>query len=230
MSEPIGIPVIREKHPGLFNRKWPEPYREPGTDAFPRKPPAPAPSVMCREVTDEPIPDAASKAAERARAAGYDVRVTYACGPPRGVGPTKGRCVCGALVRIYKEAQTMFPHVVPDSEVKEPCPSTEMVWQGGGTCKKCGKVVKALKKGGISKHYIITPARQCEHSYQSPHELVPGEEVKGIESFAVRVDGVGTGVWMDGDFEFATLRSGTHWRMVGADEFQLAVQIPIANH
>lgn len=216
-----GIPVDPARHPGLYRRTWPEPYRVPGTPGFPSEShEPPPPRVPCRDALPEEICKAAATAAASARASGYVVRVTYAqSGEPERVGPERGRCgACRQVVNLYVETGLMWPH---STGVETTCTGTTHT---RGTCDACGrKGMKDLKRGGTSKH--DRPLVECSNGREPPHERVPGKVAPPDSSVCVRVKGLGVACWSNGAFDLARLiEDGRYIRSVGADEFQQATK------
>lgn len=211
----LGIPVDMARHGGAFKRNWPEPYREPGTASFPRKPPPAPPQVPCRDATAEETPDTAATAAANARASGWDVRVTYSRGGVDRWGGARGECACGATPLLLVGDGSMRNHNIPQTK----CAGTVVQF---GRCTTCGVEVKTKKDGTSVSHKV--PNRPCAHGGEVPEKTIPGPPMPPKEAVVVRVRGVGAGVWIDRGFAFAFVHDGTRWRPVGADEFQLAMK------
>jgi len=217
---PQGIRVDPVRHPDLYRRTWPEPYREPGTANYPPQPDAPPPRVRCRDAAPEEICAEAAKAARNAEASGCTVRVTYAqSGEPERIGPERGRCgTCGQIVNLYVETGLMWPH---SNGVETTCTGTTHT---RGACDACGrKGIKDLKKGGTSKH--DRPVVECPSGREQPSERAPGKVTPPDSSVCVRVKGVGVACWLNGAFDLARLIDDKRYvRPVGADEFQEAMR------
>lgn len=207
-----------------FKRTWPDPYIEPGTPAFPRPAPPPPPLVPCRDATAaDGAPDEAVRAATRAEGGGWPVRVTYAQGGEWIIGGDKGKCICGAVVRLYVDTGFMFKHSPPTSAEKVAC--TGGYRTAEGLCSRCQQRTTLLKKGGMGKHYLKPATVLCEH-VEAPHENLGKEKFEPDASIAVRVEGLGFGLWVkhlgEWGFDLAYLRDRDAWRKVAADEFQAA--------
>ena len=178
--------------------------------------PAP-PAVPCRDATAEEIPGEAAKAATRARNNGFSVRVTYARAESSRVGPHRGRCHCGAVVRLYQETGMVFPHDVPMPTEKISCTGSTL--NEFGACAECGGKARLLKTGGLNKHYVKPVKTRCSND-ERPDEVIPGEPLAGTHSIAVRVKGLGVGTWTNDKFSGAWMRCSVKIRMYTDEEGQ----------
>lgn len=221
----IGTLVDLDRHREAFRRKWPPPYREPGTEAFVEqrkwKNPPP-PTVPCRDATAAEMCDEVRKAFRGALFHHLQVRVTYAQSGIERRGKDKGKCRCGATVPLYVDTGLLYAHNVPAGE-KVACTGRRLNYSK--VCATCGQKAKELAKGGLSRHYLKQEAVPCDTS--EPDEVVPGDLLPPTESVVVRIKGLGVGAWRrtqpaNWKFDVAYLRMPEMWKQVGADEFQRA--------
>lgn len=199
-----------------FERNWPEPYREPGTAGFPTKPGPPPPLVPCRDATEKEVCDEARRAANNAEANGWPVRVTYSQGGRERSSRPRGKCPCGATPGLYVEDGRMYDHNVPNTVN---CPGKVVQFE---RCRDCGTKVKATRAGTAAAHK--PPVAKCQHSGREPEDVLPGALLPPVHAVAVRIRGLGVGLWIKDAFDTAFLVEGGQLRRVGADEFQQAVK------
>lgn len=218
MIEVRGVPVDMARHGDAFRRTKFEIYREPGTEDFERNWSWPSePRVRCRDVSpDDEIPESAAQIATLAGNAGYDVRTTFAMGGTSIPRRSKGLCWCGALVQLYVETGFMREHPLAGGKVA--CPGQAL--NDLDVCESCGQKAKALKNGGLGKHYLKQKCPQVEQ----PKEVVKIPDADPDSCVAVRVKGIGVGSWIKSygkwSFDVAFVRGDRTWVSVDMDEFK----------